>query len=403
MRTLLFIVALLFCFPAAASIHGSSTSNTCPKGTGWGDGCSGAPPDGAVKFPAFFTASSNGYVQDGIARQSGQTYATRPPNNVAGVDFPVSYSQAALTKDPLKIGLDVPGCTYETNGSAAGEPMVECYSSSNPDIEGYDFSPTGPRGVCVPVRFHNNSSGTFTFRNNRFKSDANCAQQGYLVQIDNGTSGDVVFDKNYGDGNALVLASSGVFADGFNFYNGGRVTLSYSGFLHFTGRPVNTKTNSDILAQDDYVEGFIYGANTEHGEFIANTPPSGNQTSITYVNVTILQPANVHDATGGGTNGAIWMSNGIISPPNTINSFSVKYSTLIVNLAGGPGGTRVAGGNIAYNYNAIGTANISTSYFDGTGSGDCIEASGVTGQAGWLSGNVALQSGNPVNAWNTSC
>lgn len=179
-------VASLLAAPAAEAwpVHLATTltSPTCPEGATYAadDNCGNNPSDGVVQYPNFFSATSNGYTP-GVARQSGQSptgYAKRPDFNVAGVDYPVGYSQSKyLGTDSQQLN-GVNGCEFEPTTSIFGGPMVECFNSASLDVEGYDFSKTVYNGVtydCVPIRVHP-ATGTTTFKNNKFVNGSNCTR-----------------------------------------------------------------------------------------------------------------------------------------------------------------------------------------------------------------------------------
>lgn len=99
---------LLLSGSAEARFHKGGTGGgavvSCPQGNAYADGCAGAPV-GLMSQSNFWT----------YARQSGQSaYATRPPWNVAGVDFPVGQTTAdnalldPVTNPPA-------GCTYNSS------------------------------------------------------------------------------------------------------------------------------------------------------------------------------------------------------------------------------------------------------------------------------------------------
>lgn len=403
--------------PASAwPVHGASVSALCPQGTGWGDGCAGAPADGVVQFKRsqFFDTSTTGYVQDGVARQSGQApYASKPFYNMAGVDFKVAYSAAAFTgKAPSGIASDTANvCSYSATGSNTGGPLITCDNSSATfTAQGYDFGPNGPSGACVPIKFGPNFSGTAIFKNDNFLNDPNCMDQGYLVQTANNSSVNMQIIQDKIDGGALNAENLVSEIDSFELLNTtGTLTVRYSAFLHSTGRPIATQTTGSIDAEYNYVEGFIYGspnAQSLHGEFIVESSPvaSGTMPFYTNLNNTILQPANVRAATvngfAGGTNAPLWMTAQNI----TIASYTAKYNTTIVNLSGGPGGSRVAGTSlIEYQNQPVTGASISYNYTDSTGAAFSLHSATVTGTPSWLSGNVCLTTGAAISAWEGDC
>ena len=78
----------------ATNANGTSSGVTQTVNA-YADGSIGAAAGGTVQYSNFFTSR---------ALQSGQTYSTRPPWNVAGVDYAVGVPSGAL-KDPLSASL----------------------------------------------------------------------------------------------------------------------------------------------------------------------------------------------------------------------------------------------------------------------------------------------------------
>lgn len=92
----------------------ASAITTCPQGNAYVDGCPAASA-GSPQLPTIL----NGY-------------ATRPPWNVAGVDYPVGVPAGTSLLDPTTAALP-PGCSF--SGST-----VTCLGSTPITLNGYDFS-----------------------------------------------------------------------------------------------------------------------------------------------------------------------------------------------------------------------------------------------------------------------
>lgn len=120
---------------ALFQVNGSVTAS-CPQGVSFSDGCTGAPSNASFQIANFFT---------GYANQYGQVYATRPPWNVAGVDYPIGYpSNATITiASPAVI-------TESAHGHSAGDKVV--------------FRTTGslPTGITVGTEYFVLSTGLTT-------------------------------------------------------------------------------------------------------------------------------------------------------------------------------------------------------------------------------------------------
>lgn len=381
--------------PLAGPMHGGpSLSALCRRGTTYSDGCAGAPVDGAVQFPNFFSDSTSGYVRDGVARQSNQTYTTRPPWNVAGVEYPVGYSVSAMYKDPANIQTDPKtngGCEYYATG-ANGGPIVECNHVFSVDIEGYDFSLHG----CTILEIKNNmNGGPIVIRNNNFKNAANCVTWGYIASVDNGNTGPVTFSQNKVDGDALNVTSS---VGGIDLNTSGPITAKYNAFLRLRGRPIGTNTAEFIDVEFNYVEGFIYAASDGHGELVTDASASlATEPFQLYRYNTVLEPANV-DA--GGLTAAIWLTTS--NAGQTLAYGLVEGNTTIVNTATGTAGAAA----VEIQDSTYPSVVIRNNYVDGIGANHCFQDStaGYIGQAGWLTGNLNLRTNAAINSWNSgSC
>ena len=131
------LVASMLAYPiAAAEIHapavGAHATPSCAYvGTASSDGCASSQPGATTRYANFFT---------GYAAQSGQAkYRTRPPWNVAGVDYPVGYyTPLARLKDIRQAHLK--GCDLKVLG---GSQVLWCTGSGDLLISGYRFDLAG--------------------------------------------------------------------------------------------------------------------------------------------------------------------------------------------------------------------------------------------------------------------
>ena len=177
---------------------GTASSTTCPQGSAYSDGCSGAPVGGNVQYPNFFTSR---------APQSGQTYATRPPWNVAGVDYPVGIPSATVLQDPSTATLPS-GCSYSSN-------IVTCNGSGNLTINGYDFSLHN----CIFLDIYG-YTGTITIENSNFAmgSSTACQSNFGLLTLESSTNGSslIVQDNVFND-NAPTYPALSNYLDVWDF------------------------------------------------------------------------------------------------------------------------------------------------------------------------------------------
>lgn len=430
------------------------TSASCPQGTGWNDGCAGAQTATPLE-PAFtrtfFTNSSVGYTADGIARQSGQSYLTLPPYNVAGVDFPVGPPAT-----PVGGWLDPDTLVAATGGNCAWTQITVpittyemfCNHVNNLDVENIDFThttnPLASGQSCIPLSIRGNDSGYIRVRYNKFVNGSGCSTStatAGLVSIINGNVAPIDFEYNYLDGKARSfpslemdqLALLDVTPGGPN--GPGNITtfpgtpyamiVNYNVLLHVAGRPINSNTFGSIDAEDNYIEGFILPGTggSIHGEIIGNARngcpsqcPIETMGQWTYLNNTVVMDA---DATGEGST-LLWANTGLggdTQAGDTVSYLYAKFNTLINNLLGGPGGARIDGtGGLYIEATNVTNAFIDKNYIDpGAAFGnpgiidycfrDTVPLNGVGPSDSWLTpGGVATNfnmiSGVAQKHWN---
>ena len=114
-----------------------------------------------VQHPDFFTS---------YALQSGQHYSTRPPWQVAGVDFPVGAPPDGL-RDPLAAGVLPAGCKYLPNRN-----WVIC-GGTDVTLDRLDFS----LHDCMQAVFDPRVTGTVTVSNSKFADGPGCEVWARLV------------------------------------------------------------------------------------------------------------------------------------------------------------------------------------------------------------------------------
>src|SRR5208283_5623577 len=105
----------------------------CPYGSTYSDGCAGA--------------NLNGFYQTTLSAlaQSGQAaYATRPPWNIAGVDYPVGHDKTLTLKDPATATLPS-GCAWD-----AADVKIDCENGNNITLDGFNLSATGGH-ICTQI------------------------------------------------------------------------------------------------------------------------------------------------------------------------------------------------------------------------------------------------------------
>ncbi|HXW72823.1 MAG TPA: hypothetical protein VEK34_15595 [Methylocella sp.] len=313
--------------PTPTPTPGPVASGTCPQGTtyvSFGDGCQNAVAGSYVQHTNFFT----GYTPFG-------TYPTRPPWNVAGVDYPVgSYGTASP-----------PG---------AGNPLPSCVSGNGPTytvtapctIQNFNFSVNTPAtGTCFVVQ----GSGLVTFNNVIFQSGTSswCSQYAGFIAMTQSAS---------------VIVQHSTFLSNYTCHCNGLITMSGSGTLmtqynyyyHVDGRVVNVNAGATggITNQYNYMEGM--GNGNEHGEVVEINSNTGTWTYSELWNTYYLTPESQADTT------FIYMQNGAPGG-GVMGAANTNYNTLVGRNNG------VNGGAIWYDwtYNiSIGPIQITNNYVD---------------------------------------
>jgi hypothetical protein len=284
----------------------ATSTSSCPEGNAYADGCSGAPAGGNVQHSGFFT---------GYALQSGQSaYATRPPWNVAGVDYAVGIPAATIQaglKDPSTAALPT-GCSYASGA-------VTCQSVANVTFNGYDFSLHN----CITLEFRSNVSGTITIENSNFEDGSACDSQFYQLFIDGGAA-NVVLTDNVFNGNAQNFPSH--MAGILQMFSTGTLTSSYDAWLGCPSKCIVDGENGSVSTTDDYLEGLNWN-NLGHGEWDL-VQFTGTMPSLTISYLTYLGPSSY----GGGATATIYASGGTANG-STINNFQLDHSTFVQNLS----------------------------------------------------------------------
>ena len=327
MKFLLALLLLLSPGVASAWTHGVYTVAPCPQGSAYADGCA-ASPGGNVQNATFFT---------GYAQQSRQSYATRPPWNVPGVDYAVGIPAASLAalKDPAVT--QPSGCTYQPTGSASGGPRLLGASAANITIDGYDFSLHN----CVVLQISASATGTLTVKNSNFKNGSNCspATNGFLLQLVNGGGANCDFENNVFDGDAINFPNP--MAHLVTCNTTGTFTSKYNAYLRSPARPVGYITGASgiFLSQYDYVEGFCYHSADGHAEFVILSPGSSNTMSLMQYSFDTLLTTAAQNA-GVGT-ASIYISTG--QSGSTFTTTQVDHNVMVTNYSGGASGGTVTG------------------------------------------------------------
>ena len=350
----------------------------CAYGSAFADGCPGSPVGGNVQHADFFTSR---------AKQSGQSYVTRPPWNVAGVDYPVGIPSGTVLKDPTTAALPS-GCSYSSN-------VVTCSGSGNLTVDGYDFGLHN----CVFLDIYS-YTGTILIQNNNFEmgSSAACQTNYGLIDVEATTSGSsLIVQNNVFNDNAPTYPT----APNYLFvWDVGRTTgaslYQYNAFLASIGRPIETTSGGDCVAQYNYFEGLNYGSEA-HGEIEMIASAATNVNFTAQFN-TSLNPA---DYGGGAT--ALWYVSAGQDNGQTFGTVNIKNNTSAINLYKGLGGTTMMAADTVFAANPVTTANILNNYIDPTGLLGCY-SNGTTITTINMYGNINLLDGSSISDFEkTNC
>jgi hypothetical protein len=185
------------------SVTEQSQTGACPNGSTYADGCSGAPA-GTPQFPKLFSG-----------------YATRPPWNVAGVDYYVGIPDNITLKDPTTSPLPS-GCAYQTSGPYVHS--IYCGNVGNITFQGFDFSAHGGINIMFFGTY-----GNVLITQNNFAAGTNCLDP-------------------------FIMAHAGA--------SGGSITAMYN----------TLDGNGNTTCTNPYYGGMMAGVNTAKWNYIKNIP-----------------------------------------------------------------------------------------------------------------------------------
>jgi len=261
---------------------GPVTPIICPQGSANPDGCAASPRTATVQHANFFS---------GYANQSGQSYATRPPWNVAGVDYPVGvYTAAGQLLDPTLAASLPAGCAF-----VAADDAVDCRGSGSLDVKGLDFSLHGG----VRLHIYGGYTGTCTVEDNNFKNGASSdGVFGSLVRFDHSTCNRVIQSNTF-DGNAAAFPGKLIYLV-FDTGTGNFTSLTqYNAYLNCPQKCELFPASATITNQYNYVEDLELGPS--HGEWDIYTHSPTPNPGLTEQYMTLLEPASPPiNGTGGG-------------------------------------------------------------------------------------------------------
>jgi hypothetical protein len=386
------LATLAFAVVATASLA------SCPPASV--DGCLGAPTlitttdtTYQVYQPYFFTgAAATTPGTGGYAQQNGQTYASTPPWNVAGVDYPVGINASYVgnLKDPATAPLPA-GCGFV----GGANPYVGCSNVNNLTISGYDFGHSVAGSVQLEIA--GGITGTLTISNNKFFNGPSVDSQFYDVIIYNSNSANVVFNYNYLDGNGLALPSGKMNSMVLD-QSTGSLTFQYNAMVNVPSRVIGYATDSNVNISYNYGDGLGYGSPFVHPEFNFGGPAEQNGTMSS---VEIGYNTFLTDSNNGGATSNIYVSNGV--PGGTVLGANVDHNVVVSNTNPSPINNDVqqesaitsswlieAGGQ------TIDSLGLTDNYFDPSGSFGCVAAFDYPSAV--FTGNVDMLDGSTVTS-----
>jgi hypothetical protein len=384
-------------------VYATSSFASCPQGHGQGqgirssqaDGCSGAPTLNAdtIYQPNFFTgAAASTPGTGGYAQQNGQIYASTPPWNVAGVNYPVGInsSYAGNLKDPATAPLPT-GCGF----IGGAQPYVGCSNVNNLNISGYDFGHSVAGSVQLEIA--GGVTGTLTISNDKFFNGPSVDSSYFDVIIYNSNSANVVFNYNYLDGNGLALPSGKMNSMVLD-QSTGSLTFQYNAMVNVPSRVIGYATDSNVNISYNYGDGLGYGSPFVHPEFNFGGPAEQNSTMS---GVEIGYNTFLTDSNNGGATSNIYVSNGV--PGGTVLDANVDHNVVVSNTNPSPINNSVQQeSSITSSWlieaagQTIDSLHFTDNYFDPRGSFGCVAAFDYPSAV--FTGNVDMLDGSTVTS-----
>ena len=321
-----FLVVLLCAVLALIPIEGrawthgqSSSSPSCPQGTSYPDGCSGAP-SGTIQFPSLLSS-----------------YVKRPPWNVAGVDYYVGVPAGTTLQDAQTISMA--GVTV-TNSPHKQVKIT----GNNITLNAIDFSVNGGYGLYI-------TGNNVTITNSYFKmsSSGGCDP----VQHDSGTGLVLMYDTF--DGDSIDDSGCNNIGGLLNLGNGATIEYCYAfhAFDDFVDFGLTNVVKYNLFYDNGMVSGphpdwlqlggGNYAQDFEYNTFFQDVYSLGGSQGVivagfgtwTVTNATVS--SNTMVATSPGPGGLI--TNFIYSPApaNLTGSFFAQHNYLdITGMQSGP-------------------------------------------------------------------
>ncbi len=367
------------CAHAEPTRLAASPRPTCPApASAEQDGCAGSNPQATTRHGDFF---------EGYAAQSRQhRYRTRPPWNVAAVDYPVGYHT------PLNQLVDIrksqpKGCALK---DWQGSQALVCTGPGPLKISGYRFDLDGGTWLLIEgARVTSITIDNSYFLNGR----ATDRRNGALVYVAGGNADLTVTNSTFDiDGRTQTKGMNYAIADTRSA--SAKDVFRYNAFFRMTEKGLGTGTCGDTFVQYNYFEELELGFG--HGEFIIDGVTSCTKDNFVVTYNTALQTAGLaRIAPGGGVAALLFLSAG--NPKRSWNTIVASHNTLVANNRDGPGDATTSrlitsGGGPVHSL-----LEYSDNYMDPTGALFCYYLPSPTPARMVMKGNRNLLDGSSID------
>jgi hypothetical protein len=372
-----------------AVVLSTGGSGLCAQGSAYADGCSAAPVANANTFQNASLISSS--------------YATRPPWNVAGVDYPVGIPAGTTLTDWQNISQS--GVSVNTSNG------VITVSSSGVTLNGIDFTGCQTHS-CVGFQQVYIQADNFTVTNSKTGGYNETQASSALFYQVSGYGG-FVMKNNYIDGGMRALTGSQTSVYGYTFLASGLVDVEYNYFTSWSAQIQTVGANPT-----DGNNGNVINYTFKYNAMVHPLLTSGAHENVfisdggdTFSNVDIEYNTFYQvlaDNNGTGPNELIQIANGTNGAEVTYGTTILSHNTMMAPTPTTSGVTVsyfAVGPKVATNTTFNGPGTVSYNYFDGTGTYGIWNQSpyGVsTFTPNWTTdaNNVDMVNGNSANTNN---
>jgi len=295
MRKFIRMVATLFLLPSGAAYAqplGGDGSGGSSCASSFVDGCPGAPV-AAIQLPTILNS-----------------YATRPPWKVAGVDYAVGVPAGVVLKDPEAVGVIPSGATINTRNHTIA------VMGANVTLDSFDFGLHNGYTVIVQA------AGT-TVRNSHFLVGSNAGALGTVLSSNTSCSNLTLLNNEFDGANIAVNSQQGTT---ICIFCSGTFTAQYNYFHNSGGDMIDI--NNSTTAEVDVIRYNLFkdiGVNTGHADTIQwfdSTIGSGSVVRFNTVYQTVNQPGPGNGLLVELSEGSTATMTGLDSSNNTVISLA---------------------------------------------------------------------------------